>query len=50
MFQPPKIEKHDKFGVTAQFAIEVQPLRICNSFQQFLLMCNLTTTMRAFEN
>jgi hypothetical protein len=36
MAQPPKIEKHREFGVTAQFFIEVQPLFIRNSFPQFL--------------
>jgi hypothetical protein len=35
MAQPPKVEKHGEFGVTAQFAIEIQPLFIRNSFQQF---------------
>jgi hypothetical protein len=35
MAQPPKVEKHGEFGVTAQFVIEVQPLFIRNSFQQF---------------
>jgi hypothetical protein len=35
MAQPPKVEKHGEFGVTAQFVIEVQPLFIRNGFQQF---------------
>jgi hypothetical protein len=35
MAQPPKVEKHGEFAVTAQFVIEVQPLFIRNSFQQF---------------
>ena len=35
MVQPPKVEKHGEFGVTAQFVIELQPLFIRNSFQQF---------------
>jgi hypothetical protein len=35
MAQPPKVEKHGEFGVTSQFVIEVQPLFIRNSFQQF---------------
>jgi hypothetical protein len=35
MAQLPKVEKHGVFGVTAQFVIEVQPLFIGNSFQQF---------------
>jgi hypothetical protein len=30
-----KVEKHGEFGVAAQFVIEVQPLFIRNSFQQF---------------
>jgi len=34
MAQPPKVEKHGEFGMTAQFVIEVQPLFIRNSFQQ----------------
>jgi len=36
MAQPPKVEKRGEFGMTAQFVIEVQPLFIRNSFQQFL--------------
>jgi hypothetical protein len=35
MAQPPKVEKDGELGVTSQFAIEVQPLFIRNSFQQF---------------
>ena len=35
MDQPPKVEKHGEFGMTSQFGIEVQPLFIRNSFQQF---------------
>jgi len=35
MAQPPKVEKHGEFGVTAQFVIELQPLFIRSSFQQF---------------
>jgi hypothetical protein len=35
MAQPPKVEKLGEFGMTAQFVIEVQPLFIRNSFQQF---------------
>jgi hypothetical protein len=35
MAQPPKVEKHGEFGVTSHFVIEVQPLFIRNSFQQF---------------
>jgi hypothetical protein len=35
MAQPPKVKKNGEFGVTAQFVIEVQPLFIRNSFQQF---------------
>ncbi len=35
MAQPPKVEKLGEFGMTAQFLIEVQPLFIRNSFQQF---------------
>jgi hypothetical protein len=35
MAQPPKVEKQGEFEVTAQFVIEVQPLFIRNSFQQF---------------
>jgi hypothetical protein len=38
MAQPPKVEKHGEFGVTAQFVIEVQPLLIRNSFQQFFCL------------
>jgi hypothetical protein len=33
MAQPPKVEKHCEFEMPPQFAIEVQPLFIRNSFQ-----------------
>src|SRR4029077_10715614 len=36
MAQPPKVEKHGQFGVTAQFVIEVQPLFIRNIPRQQL--------------
>jgi hypothetical protein len=35
MAQPPKVEKHGEFGVTAEFVIELQPLFIRSSFQLF---------------
>jgi hypothetical protein len=44
MAQPPEVEKHGEFGVTAQFVIEVQPLFIRNSFQQFFCLRALVST------
>jgi hypothetical protein len=32
MAQPPQVEKHDGFGATPQFVIEVQPSFIRNGF------------------
>jgi hypothetical protein len=44
MAQPPKVEKHGECGLTAQFVIEVQPLFIRNSFQQFFCLRALVST------